>query len=171
MKKLALLAAVSAAALSTPAHAGPILTDLPNSTYITVGNLDWTWASPVSSATYFTYNVLSAPTLHAGWRFATVEEFEDRPNASAFRRHDGTVINSAVYWNSSFDYVDYTDGVAGYLSRVLQDTIDYRDIWYVRDAISAVPEPAAWALMIGGFGVVGAGMRQRRKPSPSVRFA
>lgn len=75
------------------------------------------------------------------------------------------------YWNSSFDYVDYTDGVAGYLSRVLQDTIDYRDIWYVRDAISAVPEPAAWALMIGGFGVVGAGMRQRRKPSPSVRFA
>nr|WP_295660503.1 PEPxxWA-CTERM sorting domain-containing protein [Polymorphobacter sp.] len=29
-------------------------------------------------------------------------------------------------------------------------------------AIGSVPEPAAWAMMIGGFGFVGAGMRSRR---------
>jgi hypothetical protein len=27
---------------------------------------------------------------------------------------------------------------------------------------SAVPEPQSWALLIAGFGVVGAGMRRRR---------
>jgi hypothetical protein len=33
---------------------------------------------------------------------------------------------------------------------------------------SAVPEPATWAMMIGGFGLVGASMRRRKV---SVRFA
>lgn len=36
--------------------------------------------------------------------------------------------------------------------------------------IGAVPEPASWALMIAGFGLVGSAMR-RRKPSVSVSFA
>jgi PEP-CTERM motif/Lectin C-type domain len=35
---------------------------------------------------------------------------------------------------------------------------------------AAVPEPASWALMIAGFGLVGSAMR-RRKPSVSVSFA
>jgi hypothetical protein len=30
-------------------------------------------------------------------------------------------------------------------------------------ATSAVPEPATWAMMIGGFAMVGAGMRMRRR--------
>jgi len=32
----------------------------------------------------------------------------------------------------------------------------------------AVPEPASWALMLGGFGVVGGAMRSRKR---SVSFA
>lgn len=36
--------------------------------------------------------------------------------------------------------------------------------------ISAVPEPATWAAMVIGFGVIGAGMR-RRKQGPAPRFA
>lgn len=35
-------------------------------------------------------------------------------------------------------------------------------------AISSVPEPASWAMMIGGFGLVGANLRRRRT---AVRFA
>ncbi len=36
----------------------------------------------------------------------------------------------------------------------------------------AVPEPATWAMMIGGFGMVGGAMRRtRRKQKVSVKFA
>jgi hypothetical protein len=33
--------------------------------------------------------------------------------------------------------------------------------------VDAVPEPASWALMLGGFGLVGAAMRSRRKAAVS----
>lgn len=31
------------------------------------------------------------------------------------------------------------------------------------DSIGAVPEPASWAMMLGGFGIMGAALRRRRK--------
>lgn len=34
--------------------------------------------------------------------------------------------------------------------------------WLVRSASDAIPEPAAWALMIAGFGLVGSAARRRR---------
>ena len=34
---------------------------------------------------------------------------------------------------------------------------------FLDSAVTAVPEPAAWALMIGGFGLVGAASRRRAK--------
>ncbi|MFS0738003.1 PEPxxWA-CTERM sorting domain-containing protein [Sphingomonas sp. 1P06PA] len=36
--------------------------------------------------------------------------------------------------------------------------------YQLRDAVTAVPEPASWALLIGGFGVSGAALRRSRKP-------
>lgn len=38
-------------------------------------------------------------------------------------------------------------------------------------ATAAVPEPATWAMMIMGFGVVGASMRRRAKVATGIRFA
>lgn len=35
----------------------------------------------------------------------------------------------------------------------------------------AVPEPASWAMMIGGFGLVGGVLRRRARTSATVRFA
>jgi hypothetical protein len=35
----------------------------------------------------------------------------------------------------------------------------------------AVPEPATWAMMLAGFGLVGFAMRRRRQSHPTVRFA
>ncbi len=39
------------------------------------------------------------------------------------------------------------------------------------DVAAAVPEPATWALMILGFGAIGATMRRRRVAETKVRFA
>ena len=36
---------------------------------------------------------------------------------------------------------------------------------------TAVPEPATWAMMLVGFGMVGFGLRSRRKPSVRVTYA
>lgn len=36
---------------------------------------------------------------------------------------------------------------------------------------AAVPEPATWAMMLMGFGLVGAGIRSRRKPTVSLTYA
>lgn len=36
---------------------------------------------------------------------------------------------------------------------------------------AAVPEPATWAMMIGGFGLIGGAMRRRSSVRSSVRFA
>lgn len=40
-----------------------------------------------------------------------------------------------------------------------------------QDVAAAVPEPAAWAMMIGGFGVVGGSLRRRRSVSTRLAFA
>jgi hypothetical protein len=41
----------------------------------------------------------------------------------------------------------------------------------VRLDVSAVPEPATWAMMLFGFALVGGAMRSRRKPHLSARYA
>jgi hypothetical protein len=79
-------------------------------------------------------------------------------------------------------FVQNTSGVLslsgiGNISRVnLQSidqdptTLDDLNFEAVIGVNGAVPEPASWALMIAGFGLVGSAMR-RRKPSVSVSFA
>lgn len=47
-------------------------------------------------------------------------------------------------------------------SSLAQDFVAFDNITFVSaPTLSAVPEPAAWALMLGGFGLVGAAMRRR----------
>ena len=61
-----------------------------------------------------------------------------------------------------------------YSQLVSYDTLDYVYNDQVGTQFSAVttsvPEPAGWAMMIGGFGLVGGAMRQRRR-SVTVSFA
>ena len=46
---------------------------------------------------------------------------------------------------------------------------DTPGFYYSADAVNAVPEPATWAMMLGGFGLVGAATRRRSRMT--VRFA
>jgi hypothetical protein len=156
-KKLLGAAAVTfALAVSAgSASAAVNLNDLPSDTYITVGKLDWTWASPVASPTWYGANTLYGPELHKGWRYATASELANRPNASAFVIN-GQTVQSVQYWNSSFTHIDFNDGVNGLVSSAPDGS--YNETWYVRD-VAAVPEPATWAMMIIGFGGVGSMVR------------
>lgn len=45
----------------------------------------------------------------------------------------------------------------------LYPTID--NLTFGAAAVAAAPEPASWAMMIGGFGAAGAALRRRRKPA------
>lgn len=45
------------------------------------------------------------------------------------------------------------------------DGNDYNGNFRISSAAGAVPEPATWALMLGGFGLVGASMRRRSRRS------
>lgn len=49
------------------------------------------------------------------------------------------------------------------------------NFWYLDNVTiaetAAVPEPASWAMMVAGFGLIGGAARRRRKVSTSVTFA
>jgi hypothetical protein len=77
-----------------------------------------------------------------------------------------------VTWDSTPLTFSFGDG--GAFSVQLQDTlfalnnastnVDAK-FKLLSEPNSAVPEPATWAMMIGGFGLIGAAMRRRRKVS------
>ncbi len=74
-----------------------------------------------------------------------------------------------TYWDRNFNQVsqatqylngDYFQNIPGVTFSILGDA-----------AGGAVPEPATWAMMIGGMGVVGGALRRRRSISTKVSFA
>ncbi len=69
--------------------------------------------------------------------------------------YDGNLVAAwADSSNSTLDNPNGTSGLDVYFARVK-----------VTNAIAAVPEPSTWFSMIAGFGVIGAGLRRRRKTS------
>jgi hypothetical protein len=61
-----------------------------------------------------------------------------------------------------FDDINGTDGVWN------SGTITFT---YTPTETGAVPEPAAWAMMLAGFGLIGAGMRRRTSVKAAVTYA
>ena len=119
MKKSMVVVYVCALLLITSARtaqAALILTPLPEGTYITVADLDWAWASPVSTP-FHSNNILYAPELHEGWRYATAQELANRPLTSAFLidpllpANPANLRNAAPYWNSVYTHIDYGDTI------------------------------------------------------------
>ena len=69
----------------------------------------------------------------------------------------GVIYN--LYRNGSGDFAYHEfDGAIG---RLIAD----RNISLTLVDGGSVPEPATWAMMVGGFGIVGAAMRRRKRPS------
>ena len=52
----------------------------------------------------------------------------------------------------------------------LTSIVSGRSTLTISEAVAAIPEPATWAMMIGGFGMIGFAAR-RRRASPTLRRA
>jgi len=75
-------------------------------------------------------------------------------------RNPDNVFHAAVSTTNGQTFVGFEDLLGG-------GDQDYDDLVFaftnVAAAPSAVPEPASWAMMLGGFSLVGAGLRSRRR--------
>jgi hypothetical protein len=59
----------------------------------------------------------------------------------------------------------------GPLNLAYFDSNNYDNTGSITFEISAVPEPVTWAMMLVGFGMIGFGLRSRRKQSVRVTYA
>lgn len=78
-------------------------------------------------------------------------------------------------WSTDYEGGDFDIPAGTYMTfEDLPDGGDfnYQDLGFVFTNVSvigtAVPEPASWAMMIAGFGLVGAAMRRRRVLTPAT---
>jgi hypothetical protein len=168
------------------ANAGLITTDLTEDAYITYNNIDWTWASPVNTASWGT-NTLYGPELHAGWRYASLTELDvirSTLTLSAFTKKDeqnnDVYIQSVEYWNDVFisltedvnpeSSVSITNFIGGYISSDPTyyvnsglGEVNYFERFYVRDIAdrptAQVPEPST--LMIFAIALIALSLRKR----------
>jgi len=185
--------AVSSAIISS-SHAAPLNVPVPKNAYLTVGGLDWAWASPCNG-----FGVASCGPIDLtyqstqGWRLPTPAEFASHPSAQAFAfpganvpangvdpvsgafngtaKFDGLNADmacAAPYFGSPYVWCDWLDGAAGHWFNPATTTIGYYDTLVVRETAASVPEPTAWAMLIAGFGVIGSVGRRRNAPEPCV---
>ncbi|MDB5585019.1 MAG: hypothetical protein JWR80_10195 [Bradyrhizobium sp.] len=72
--------------------------------------------------------------------------------------------------------VDVSVNSAGPFGLKLEDFPDTpgavaSDAFFRNLSVSAVPESSTWAMMLAGFGVIGFGLRRRRRETVSVTYA
>ena len=123
--------------------------------------------SSVTASSLFYQNLAGiGPTFVPGtstYVFNTLAGFGDTYGANAFVSAFGVGNGSGA--GISFNAL--ADNLA------LTTTAGTRSVNFASSATSAVPEPATWAMMLMGFGMVGAGLRSRRngKVTTPVAFA
>lgn len=175
-------AVVIALCSGTAASAAIYNAPVASNAYITVGNLDWAWASPVDGTIDLSYQ------SQFGWRFATAAELLLAPLAQAFQfvganvtfggsdpvsgstfqytdaSLTGDAACAAAYFSTSYSHCDWGNG-PGTLNGPVPWAGQPGSVWYsetlvVRD-VAPVPVPASLGLLamaIGSF----FGLRRRR---------
>jgi len=92
--------------------------------------------------------------------FGDTLDFVIKINDGAYFLHTEDSLNNPVHQQASVDLIasgfdirfDDTPGGSGY--------VDY--LFTVQNVAGAAPEAATWAMLLGGFGVLGVSMRRRR---------
>ena len=183
--KLHLLAATALAAVTAMPAAALINTPVPTNAYINFGGLDWAWAAPCDASAPTCGGIDLTYQSTQGWRLPTAAELAARPQASDFLFKGGNVPQggvdpvslsrfgggndspidvgsdgacAAAYFGLVFRHCDFGDGAAGLIYDPAHPGTFFYETWVVR---GGVPEPQSWALLIAGFGLVGAAMRRK----------
>ena len=183
--KLHLLAAAAVASMGLAGTANATVNlPVPSNAYITIGGLDWAWAAPCG-AVNSCGDITLAYQGGQGWRLPTAAEFAIHPVATDFvfaganvplggsdgvgnkfqaGSPGGAAACAAAYFSTAHTHCDWSDGLAGnWYNPSIPGGQGVPETLVVRfNAGGAVPEPATWALMITGFGLVGATLRRRR---------
>lgn len=131
--------------------------------------LDGTIMATESNADiFFTPQLLGSATFDAGVLDSLLTFFANGVMTPTFTFNVGeaefgiflpTKLAEGASYKTNTLYIGLDDQIRG--------DDDNHDDFLIR--VTAVPEPATWAMMIAGFGLVGGAMRRRAKTSPSIR--
>ncbi len=166
--KHAAIAAFALSTMSAPAFAAINNTPVPITNYITFGGNDWAWAMPCPVVQQQGVACGDSPTLDLsfqsayGWHVATALELASGPVASDFGS-SGNFKCAAAWFNNLYSHCDFIDANSGAIYNGAGGGLWYDETWVTRvSGGGGIPEPATWAMMIIGFGMVGTAMRRRR---------
>lgn len=189
MKKFLKLAAASAVAMAFSAAPAQAATVFVGSWYVGDGPV-WTSNPTVLSAR-------EAAALLFGGTAAdyAISTIDDQVANINFRAHvdgwgDSQYLTGTVDQDYKLDlgapgYNDPAGGATAYSAYVLDHSCDNRysdpsaactsnaigrNFAFRIDAAGAVPEPATWAMLVAGFGVIGFAMRRRENQTTRVSF-
>jgi len=164
---LAFAGASQALALATP---------VASNAYITVGALQWAWASPLEQSTVD----LSTQAIF-GWRLPTAAELSVAPLATAFVFRGANVPNGGTdagsgatftfdspggdaacaspWFNATYFHCDWGNGPGSGGANVLPWNVG--DVFSDSLVVRAVPEPSTYLLMALGLSGLGVAARRR----------
>ncbi|QDZ09182.1 PEP-CTERM sorting domain-containing protein [Sphingomonas panacisoli] len=107
--------------------------------------------------------------LTAGTYFANDNIFYTSPPAGS-----GNLDLRGVAFSTTAGMADFYFGLGGYGTIFTRTggtaTSNVGGTFAVTPAVAAVPEPATWAMMLIGFGVVGQSLRRRQTVSTRIRY-
>ena len=191
MKTIALGMATAMVAMASPALAAPVITAVGTDVSTTPFTFsykggDFTFGQGSGFASFFSISTAEGAAVRSVFGSPSTD-FSDRNTVTY---DENTLGGYASY--ASPTPVSFTNGDNFLGLRVTSGGQNYYGFAYTTDSVlnsygfetiadtaitattaipAAVPEPATWLMMIGGFGLVGGAMRRRSKVRTTVSYA